>query len=88
MRVLAFWLGLTMACVPLAQPLSRYQTDNKEIVVDTLFNHDGCTVYRFRDGGSTPRYLAKCATAATVSWDESCGKNCVANHSITTANEP
>lgn len=48
-----------------------------EFRVDRLFKHDGCTVYRFDDGGRS-RYFAKCEGAATshMEWRESCGKNC------------
>lgn len=48
-----------------------------EFRVDRLFTHDGCTVYRFHDGGRS-RYFAKCEGAATSSmeWRESCGQNC------------
>lgn len=48
-----------------------------EFRVDRLFTHDGCTVYRFRDGGYA-RYFSKCdgATSSAATWAESCGKNC------------
>ncbi len=41
--------------------------------VDKLFTVDGCTVYRFTDGGYY-RYFTNCA--GSVSWRESCGKHC------------
>lgn len=45
--------------------------------VDRLFTHDGCTVYRFEDGGYK-RYFTRCDGAASsdASWSEShsCGK--------------
>lgn len=44
-----------------------------EFVVDRLFTHDGCTVYRFSDGGYN-RYFTNCSGSAT--WQESCGKGC------------
>lgn len=44
-----------------------------EFKVDKLFTVDGCTVYRFTDGGYN-RYFTNCHGSA--SWNESCGKNC------------
>lgn len=41
--------------------------------VDKLFAVDGCTVYRFEDGGR-PRYFTNCRGSAQ--WEESCGKGC------------
>ena len=46
--------------------------------VERLFTHDGCTVYRFEDGGSN-RYFTRCdgiAAQSTTTWQESCGRNC------------
>jgi hypothetical protein len=52
------------------------QTNNAAIQVDTLFKKDGCTVYRFEDGGR-PRYFVRCDNGQTrTEWTESCGKNC------------
>jgi hypothetical protein len=44
-----------------------------EFVVDKLFTHEGCTVYRFSDGGNK-RYFTNCN--GSMNWRESCGKNC------------
>lgn len=44
-----------------------------EFVVDKLFTHEGCTVYRFEDGG---RYLYYTNCSGSTSWTENCGKNC------------
>lgn len=43
------------------------QQVNKEFQVDTLFTKDGCTVYRFEDGGSA-RYFTNCR--GSVAWEE------------------
>lgn len=40
--------------------------------VETLFTHDGCTVYRFQDDRTV--YFTNC-TGATQ-YQENCGKNC------------
>lgn len=44
-----------------------------EFVVHKLFTHEGCTLYRFYDGGYA-RYYTNCS--GSTSWTESCGKNC------------
>ena len=45
----------------------------REFVVDKLFTHEGCTVYRFKDSGNN-RYFTNCQ--GSTSWTETCGKNC------------
>lgn len=50
-----------------------------EFVVDKLFTHEGCTVYRFSDGGSK-RYFTNCS--GSTNWQESCGKNCTRNMNV------
>ncbi len=58
------------------KPVSTAQTDNAAIKVERLFDHDGCTVYRFNDAG--PRYFVKCRDGSTrTEWSESypCGKS-------------
>ena len=60
----------------------------REFVVDKLFTHEGCTVYRFSDGGYS-RYFAKCgedSVTAHTEWRETCGKNCFRQREITTSN--
>ena len=60
----------------------------REFVVDTLFTHEGCTMYRFSDGGFL-RYFAKCggeSVTAQTEWREGCGKNCVRQREIITNN--
>lgn len=56
--------------------------------VGRLFTHEGCTVYRFYDGGSA-RYFANCNGSAETSWDRavSCGKGCtrVEHHQVPTS---
>lgn len=57
------------------------QSSNPDKRVTTLFMHEGCTLYRFFDLGDT-RYYAKCGASAEAMWDESCGKYCKKNQSI------
>ena len=57
-------------------PVATAATDNAQIKVERLFDHDGCTVYRFWDSG--PRYFVKCRDgSARTEWSENypCGKS-------------
>jgi hypothetical protein len=67
---------LVAGCGEPAPALVSRQTDNQHFKVDKLFTQDGCTVYRFTDGGYR-RYFARCeAATSSVQWSENCGKNC------------
>lgn len=46
---------------------------NGDYQVGKLFTVDGCTVYRFTDGGYS-RYFTNCN--GSTQWNENCGKNC------------
>lgn len=52
--VLSFTL---IACS--AEPQSTTKTANPEISVDFMFEHEGCRVFRFYDGGRS-NYFVKC----------------------------
>lgn len=71
-------LALVAACLLAgcgADAVSTAPTDNAQIKVERLFDHDGCTVYRFNDGGT--RYFVKCRDGSTrTEWSETypCGK--------------
>lgn len=41
------------------------QTTNSEILLELLFENDGCKVYRFTDAGQS-HYYANCAASTTV----------------------
>ena len=56
-----------------SKPAETSTAVGTEFVVDKLFTHEGCTVYRFYDGGGT-RYYTNCQ--GSTSWIEQCGKNC------------
>lgn len=48
-------------------PVSSAPTTNASVPVDLLFEHDGCKVYRFQDGGYS-RYYVRCLnTTSTIS---------------------
>lgn len=59
--------------------LEQRNTNNGAYVVDYLFTHDGCRVYRFKERG-TSHYFVRCdgpaPSGATMS-PQSCGKNCI-----------
>lgn len=62
-----------------SKPAETSTAVGKEFVVDKLFTHEGCTVYRFSDGGNS-RYFTNCQGSTT--WREGCGKNCTRDMKI------
>lgn len=75
-------LLIALAVVALAgctKPAETTTAVGKDFVVETLFTHEGCTVYRFTDGGSN-RYFTNCS--GSTSWNRSCGKNCTAREGV------
>ncbi len=78
---LLFFVPLA-ACVNSA--VGSTHSNNPDIDVETLFVHDGCTVYRFRD--ASYHYFVRCQAAPTVATlsQVSCGKNCVRAEEIPT----
>jgi hypothetical protein len=83
--VAALWLlMLLVGCE--ADPVSRVQSsNNKNITVDFLFEHEGCRVYRFDDGDMRQVYYANCGAFAQTSWDRSCGKSCTVHETVSTS---
>jgi hypothetical protein len=67
------------------QPVEVKASTNPQINVALMFSHDGCDVYRFFDLGY--RYYVRCdgKSAASTSWNEGCGKNCVRQVTVETA---
>jgi len=61
-------------------------TQHGNFQVSTLFTQDGCTVYRFYDGGNM-HYFANCPAGAVTMQDVSCGKNCTRDEVISTGYE-
>jgi len=53
------------------EPISSIQTNNKEFVVEFLFEQDGIKVYRFVDNGRTHYFTKNVCTTI-----QDCGKNC------------
>jgi hypothetical protein len=73
-----------------ADPVGVNSSSNPEIKVERLFDHEGCTMYRFHDFGSA-RYYVRCnASPSNVEWDERryCGKTtCTVPFSVMTVNQ-
>ena len=84
-----FYVIITALAVAGCNKSPEYSSPaGREFVVDTLFTHEGCTMYRFSDGGFS-RYFAKCdgdSVTAQTEWGERCGNNCVRQIGITTNN--
>lgn len=60
-----------------ADPVSTAGTNNPQVPVSLLFEHDGCRVYRFTDYGRE-RYFANCPnhTSMDAGYRANCGKGC------------
>lgn len=72
--VIALSCLLLVACTEPAE--STVASSNGNIPVEKLFNVDGCTVYRFQDGGYN-RYFSNCKSGSSeVTYQQNCGKNC------------
>lgn len=84
LATLALASAALIACK--AAPISENSTNNPQLPVALLFEHDGCKVYRFEDAGSY-RYFAKCAHSASVTSERACGKGCIRYEEIQTAEE-
>lgn len=75
-------ISLLIFCLSLAacreEPQSVSNTSNPGFQVGLLFEHDGCRVYRFVDGGNH-QYYVRCGdgeVSTRSEHTESCGKNC------------
>ncbi len=79
MRILILSLML-LGCEEPAQ--KTVSTTNQNIKVELLFEHDGCKVYRFNDGGT--HYYARCPMTATVSDYKDCGEDCQYHETVQT----
>ena len=66
-------LAAILALAGCSKPAETSTQVGREFVVDKLFTHEGCTVYRFTDGGNN-RYFTNCQ--GSTSWTEQCGKGC------------
>jgi hypothetical protein len=65
---------------------STVNASNVNFDVEKLFDVDGCTVYRFRDGYY--RYFTRCGCTVNTEWRESCGKNCTRHVEVPTGSMP
>jgi hypothetical protein len=72
----------------MATAAAVHKTDNKEFNAELLFTHEGCRIYRFRDG-YREIYYADCRGPASTAWSEPCGKGCVRPEMVVTgASDP
>lgn len=76
-------LGLgCSACFSASAPVSSSPSNNSNIEVETLFTHDGCTVFRFFDAGY--HYYARCDGAHATISTVSCGRHCTRQEEVRT----
>lgn len=78
--VLLLALLVLAGCAKEAESTARVGAD---FAVDKLFTNEGCTAFRFSDGGRFIYYV-DCNNQTTASWTESCGKSCTRRVSIPT----
>lgn len=71
-----------------AKSESTVQTSNSNVKVEKLFEHEGCTAYRF-DDQRTVHYV-RCTGQPITSTSEnvSCGKNCTREQNTVTLDPP
>ena len=81
-------IAVSTVLVGCEKPAESVAFTSAGMKVETLFTHEGCTVYRFSDVGSF-RYYAHCKPGqhSTTMWNEGCGKNCSRGVGITTVGE-
>ena len=84
--ILAAMLPLLLLTGCYKQAESSSRPSNGEFEVQKLFEHQGCTVYRFYHSGY--RYYTRCKSDVTTTWNESCGKNCTRSVSVPTQEIP
>lgn len=63
-------LALLAGCAK--DPINSTISDNPNVIVDKLFTHDGCSVYRFQDNGYT-HYFTNC-NSTRYAKSKMCGK--------------
>jgi hypothetical protein len=77
---MAITILVAVSCSKRAE--ERRRTTNPAIDTEKLFDIDGCTVYRFEDGGRD-HYFTNCQ--GSVSGVYGCGKNCTQEENISTS---
>lgn len=79
-KTLSIFLALFLLSACVKREEGEAVTTNSNFKLERLFTHDGCTVYRFYD--ARYRYFTDCR--GSVSWSESCGKNCTSDQDVET----
>ena len=75
MRYFPFPLILMASSCAVQQPITKQVTqNNKDYTVEYLFEHDGCKVYRFKDGNYYV-YFTNCNGEAIARTDSTAIKN-------------
>lgn len=63
-------------------PVATSSTNNPNVSVSLMFEHDGCKVYRFVDDGRYV-YYSNCRGTTQSFKEETCGKGCIAHIPVT-----
>jgi hypothetical protein len=67
---------LVISCSRDHEPVSTASTNNPDVPISLLFEHEGARVYRFYDAGDF-HYFVLPVGVVLASHTETCGKNCV-----------
>ncbi len=74
-------LGLMIVSLTACQGKAEESNTTGDFQVERLFTHEGCTSYRYYDGG---RYIHYTTCGVTSTSTYSCGKNCTQSDEVTT----
>jgi hypothetical protein len=75
MRFIYLFILLGLTACKVQQPITKeVSKNNKDYTVEYLFQHDGCKVYRFKDG-SYYVYFTNCNGEAIARTDSTAVKN-------------
>lgn len=79
-RISLFLFCCIIICGCAKQPKETRQTDNPEVPVELLFEHDGYKIYRFYDDGRYHYYVTPIGSTIT---DQSAGKTTYPENVVT-----
>ena len=84
MKTLVSILVVAASLAACSKPPEASTSAGKEFVVEKLFTHEGCTVYRFSDDRTV--YYTKCGEEkiSDTSWTTFCGKGCSKQVNVST----
>lgn len=78
-------MAVTVTACLEKKAITAHKTNNPDVPVSLLFEHDGCSVFRFVDAERF-HYYVRCATFGKqqTMYEYNCGKTCIQYESIST----